>query len=294
METMVLVLDESGAKGYAKTKETHEGEIGLMAGFLYTESEIDQIKKMLDRIVSPYYSKINGKFHITDLDKASQKRLRDEVFYAFRMTRLQWFFMGIYAEGFHQSEFDYGRGGSANPKELLHSELFKNMFIMSLIMSNSINKNDLRLIIKTDNIDQGVLNKFKKEGDFICDLFLGREREIFTHIKDKETGKFKKEIFLTRTESDNLPKFKNIGFDIICDSSSLTIAADILANSVNYYLRKNQEKEVGVFINNKEAIKDHPLVDLAFIPKNKDHVIPLLDVMYRRIPSAIENSVFIF
>lgn len=244
METMVLVLDESGAKGYAKTKETYEGEIGLMAGFLYTESEINQIKEMLDNIITPYYSKINGKFHITDLDKVSQERLRGEIFYAFRVTRLQWFFMGIYAEGFHQSEFDDGRGGSSNPKELLHSELFKNMFIMALIMSSSINKNDLRLIIKTDNVDQGVLNKFKKEGDFICDLLLGREREIFTHIKDKETEKFKKEIFFTRTESDSLPKFKNISFDIVCDSSSLTIAADILANSVNYYLRKNQKKKL--------------------------------------------------
>jgi hypothetical protein len=85
-----------------------------------------------------------------------------------------------------------------------------------------------------------------------------------------------------RTECKSIPTFKELKFGIICEHSSLTIAADILVNSVNHYLRQNQEYEVGTFINNKEAIKSHPLVDLAFMPKNKDEGTPILDVMYRR------------
>lgn len=282
VDKMVLVIDESGAKGYAKTKEQYEGEIGVMAGFLYTEADINQIELMFDSIINRYSSSVEGKFHITDLDEISQGKLREEVFFAFKRTKLQWFYKGIYAEGFHQSEFDEKRGGFENRKELLHSQLFKAMFIQSLSMAESINKNDLHLIIKTDNIDESILKKFKIEAELVCDMLLEKEKEIFKNVRDEDTGVVVKNKAVISTKTSGLPKFKDIKFDIICESSSLTIVADILANSVNYYLRENQKQEVGVFINNKVAIAGHPLAELAFIPKSVDHVLPLLDIKYRR------------
>lgn len=282
MEKMILVLDESGAKGYAKTQEKYEGEIGLMAGFLYTEEEINKIELMFDSIINNYRSGADGKIHITDLDKNNQKKLRNEVFDAFNKTKLQWFYTAIYAEGFHQSEFEEGRGGSKSKKDSLHAKLFQNMFTMSLSMADSLNKNNLNLIVKTDNIDKGIIKKFKKEAKLISNSLLRKEQEIFNHISDDKTGKFKKNKATISIKCADLMKFEGIKLDIICEYSSITIAADILANSVNYYLRKNQKIELNSHINNKEAIKNHPLVDLAFIPRNKDHVCPILDIVYRR------------
>jgi len=282
MENMVLVLDESGAKGYATTKEKYEGEVGVMAGFMDTESEINQIELIFDRIIRKYCKNIDGKFHITDLKNEYQEKFREDIFDAIRRTRLQWFFKAIYAEGFHQSEFLEGRGGQKNRKESLHAVLFQKMLIMSICMAESIGKNNVHLTIKTDNVDDGTLKKFEKECEYVSGIFLGREREIFTRVKDEETGKYRKEKAMISIVSDSIPKFEDISFEIVRESSPLTIAADVLANSVNFYLRGNQESNVGVFLNNKDIIKHHPLADLAFIPKSEEHVTPLLDIVYRR------------
>lgn len=282
MDKMVLVVDESGAKGYASTREKYEGEIGVMAGFLYPEKDIEDIKIVFDRIMCRYSVIGGGKFHITDLEKGAQESLREDVFFAFTKMKLRWFYTSVYAEGFHQSEFMEGRGGSKNKKESLHSVLFNQIFWLSLVMSASINKNNLFLSILTDNVDSGILKQFNKNAKDSCDLILGRERRIFKTVRNKESGEIKKHVAFSRVESDSLPEFEDIKYDIKCEVSSLTIAADILANSVNYYLRENQKQEVGKFVNNKEAIKNHPLVDLALVAENSNDVLPIIDTIYRR------------
>lgn len=282
MDNMVLVLDESGAKGYAKTKEKTDGELGVMAGFLYTQQEINEIEYMLNKIIEPFKKCVEGKFHITELRQKDQDELRKRIFFAFRETRLQWFFNAVYVQGFHQSEFKDGRGGTKDSKASLHVELFGKMFIYSLVLAASINKKKLNLLIKTDNIDDGILKKFQHEGKYLIDLIMGNERELFTHVKNEDSGQYTKKITFVSTLCDAFPKFETIEFEIECEVSPLTIAADILANSVNYYLRNQQKENMGVYLNNRKSIIDHPLADLAFIPQDEKHVLPLLDIIYRR------------
>jgi hypothetical protein len=114
MEKMILVLDESVAKGHAKTREQFEGEIGVMASFLYHESEIRDIETNLDRVLACYRKFSKDKFHITDLDNTAQRNLRKEVFSLINEGNLQGFYQALYAEGFHQSEFAEGRSGEGN------------------------------------------------------------------------------------------------------------------------------------------------------------------------------------
>ncbi|EHJ9990391.1 TPA: hypothetical protein NG570_004368 [Vibrio parahaemolyticus] len=280
MDNMVLVLDESGAKGYAKNDEKFDGEVGVMAGYLYTEQEIADIERMFGQFTSPFSKSTDGKFHVTDLDELDQKKLRDAIFFAIRKTKMQWFYKAIYSKGFHQSEFKEGRGGQQDNKKLLHVELFENMLIMSLCMAHSVGKKNLKLLVKTDNIDSGTLKKFESAASFIRDIFLQNEREIFRYVNDN--GKYQKEIAHTSITSDSIPKFDNISIEIECELSPLTVAADILANSVNYYLRKKQKDSLGISLNNREVIKAHPVSDLAFIAKDENHVLPLLDIVNRR------------
>ncbi|TOL77922.1 hypothetical protein CGH89_24725, partial [Vibrio parahaemolyticus] len=130
------------------------------------------------------------------------------------------------------------------------------------------------------NIDSGTLKKFESAASFIRDIFLQNEREIFRYVNDN--GKYQKEIAHTSITSDSIPKFDNISIEIECELSPLTVAADILANSVNYYLRKKQKDSLGISLNNREVIKAHPVSDLAFIAKDENHVLPLLDIVNRR------------
>ncbi|TQL81039.1 hypothetical protein [Delftia sp. HK171] len=281
MEKMILVIDESGAKGYAKTEEKYFGEIGVMAGFLYTEQEMLEIEGCLDIFLNPYKNDTNGKFHITDLASDAQMKLRDDIFHFIRKSKLQWFYHALYSQGFHQSEFGKNRGGENNSQASLHATLFKAMFCISAMMSELIGIKKLNLLVKTDNIDSGVIKKFHKSAEEIIDLLMRKERNIFRHVRG-EDGKYEKKFSRVTTKTDAIPTFEEISLDIVCENSNLTILADILANSVYHHLDKAQKETPNIYLNNKETLKNHPVIDLAFIPKSIDHVVPITDIIYRR------------
>lgn len=41
----VLVIDESGAKGFSKKGESYKGEVGLMAGYLFPEEALSYMRE---------------------------------------------------------------------------------------------------------------------------------------------------------------------------------------------------------------------------------------------------------
>ena len=56
MEKLILVVDESGAKGYADQQENYLGETGVIAGFVFPESEYDKHETELNNIRNSYSS----------------------------------------------------------------------------------------------------------------------------------------------------------------------------------------------------------------------------------------------
>lgn len=282
MDNMVLVLDESGAKGYADKTEEFEGDLGVMAGILYTRQEMFEIELMLSQIIKPFNEHITGKFHIADLKKEHQNELRNLIFSSFRNIKLRWLYKAIYSQGFHQSEFKEKRGGTGNTKASLHVELFRHIFLHSLMLAASVNKVNLNLLVVTDTIDNGILQKFNKEANYFIDLLMGKKREFFRYIKSEANGKYKKEYASILTSSDSFPQFEKIQFKIKCKNTPLTLAADILANSTYYYLRKGLKVNNSAHLNNLNAIADHPLSDLALVQKDENDVLSILDIIYRR------------
>ncbi|MBC6555306.1 hypothetical protein GW721_04760 [Citrobacter braakii] len=282
MDNMVLVLDESGAKGYADKTEEFEGDLGVMSGILYTRQEMFEIELMLSQIIKPFKEQVTGKLHIAELKKEHQNALRDLIFSNFRAIKLQWFYKAIYSQGFHQSEFKEKRGGTGNVNASLHVELFRHTFLHSLMMAASLNKLNLNLLVVTDTIDDGILKKFNKEANYLIDVLMGKKRDIFRYIKNEADGKYKKEYASILTSSDSFPKFEKIQFEIKCKDTPLTLAADVLANSVYYYLRKKTKVNTSAYLNNLNSIADHPLSDFAVVQKDEDEVLSILDIMYRR------------
>ena len=281
MENYTLVIDESGAKGYASTTEKSVGEIGVMAGFVYSESDIKHIKMVFEHYTSGFGSPIDGKFHITDFPIEKQSEFRNLVFSVAKKLKIQWFFSAIYAQGFHESEFTDGRGYK-NKNNLLHTTLFRNMLIKSLSMTYSIGIKDINLNVVTDTIDRGVMKKFEITANEIKRLFLGEEKSIFVKQWNPDSKKVKKTIIHSSISSENMPKYNKLNVEISCEESILTIIADVLVNSVRYYLSQNRSKNLENDLNSELAIQGHPLLELVFAPKDSDEFFPLQDILYRR------------
>lgn len=285
MTNMVLVIDESGAKGYSRQSEKSIGEIGVIAGYLYTEAEIEQIKRMFLQHTSKFDELTNGKVHITELTPEQQENLRHGVFDLIKKSRLQWFYTAIYSQGFHESEFDENRG-TGDGKRLLHDELFGYMLEKAVSLARSIGVKDLNLHVLTDNIGKGEKRKFAYTADEMKRIMLGLDKKIEKTNYDNTTGKKNTYTEITSIKSDIFPMFDNLDISISCEVSALTIAADILANSTHYYLKKNRSNNLENDLNSKAALSGHPVLDTLVAPENVEETIPLSDIVFRRKPKV--------
>ena len=63
---------------------------------------------------------------------------------------------------------------------------------------------------------------------------------------------------------DALGDFSGVSYTIVCEDSPLTLAADVLVNSVNHHLKSHQARCIGVALNTENAIVSHPLSSLVY------------------------------
>lgn len=278
METRILVVDESGAKGLAKTLGPDENEIGVMAGIVCTINELDYLNEEMGKIIKSFKSEDISKFHITDLTSVNQEKLRFATFELIKTMNIKWFYQAIFSHGFHKSEYDKSRCVRPDPNNSLHSKLFCSMFLMGLFIANEqIQVTDINLIIKTDNIDRGVINKIKKDLSYFEAVLTGKELH-FTKKRPPNCVPPDSEL-TTRVafKGREKPYFNKIIYDICCELTPITVLADVLANSTHHYLKKYANLR-GEKLNNKEAISKHPLVDLVY----QSEFINIIDILYRK------------
>lgn len=72
MTDVYLVLDESGAKGFAKNKESIAGESGVVAGYFVREKHVERVRRDLDILRDGFSVEPGKKIHLTDLDPEQQ------------------------------------------------------------------------------------------------------------------------------------------------------------------------------------------------------------------------------
>lgn len=279
----ILVIDESGAKGYSDKEEKNDGEIGLMAGYLLRKESINEARKRVDDLFDSIPS--NGKRHLTDLKKEQQEEARDICYGIFKYNRIPWFYNAIYSQGFYEANNNENRG-SIKERELLHSKIFLGVFLKAIsYVCHSFEIDEINLTIISDNLDKGVIKIFKKEvGDHIKIMTgksLEKELTSFNKIENK--------IYSAKMETKVIggvvfPMLKSINFDIQCENSSVTFMADILANSALYHINKIIEKNSNFDVNSKQAISSHPLHEFVVGCHNMNdkEVIPIFDIIYRR------------
>ncbi len=276
MSKVILVIDESGAKGYSDRPETAVGEFGVMVGYLVPEEHANEVRNRFRQIQSKYTS--DGKLHITDLQPKAQEGLRVDIFREFSELGIYWVYEAVYVQGYHENAkltnelVEKARGSrrsnvsisTRERHELLHSDLFLGVFgkAVSFCLDNVGQVFDLHII--TDNVDKKIMKMFEDEAAEFLNVGKPSEHEVKGF--DKSTGQvITGAIRIEWIDSGNsLGDFSGVTYSIECEDSELTLAADVISNSVNYYIKKSVGEGVGIDLNTKVTVADHPLSSLIY------------------------------
>ena len=229
------------------------------------------MRQDLDAICARFVAK--GKLHITDLDGAQQAALRQDIFAYLSRRCVAWTYNAAYVEGLKRSvdEFndvlkDIERQRTSNlkysnrpAKESLHAKLFTGAVQKAITFGLDHGHTQFQLQIITDPIDTPVITMFKEELDDF--LSLSEERELEAKAFDPATREVKRQAFTLPIEAcgEWVLDLSGISYDIAIETSSLTVAADVLSNSVRYYLKQLQADHPSADLNGVDAMTAHPL-----------------------------------
>lgn len=272
---LVLTCDESGAKGYADRDEETIGETGVFAGIL-TPGEILETAQQVFDATAERYTPDDGKLHITDLEPEDQKALRDEIFALIREYRLPCFYEAIHVAGFHRVHETMAEAtenaraarrsrirlsGNRPRTSSLHSALFQGLYAKVLAFCMEREKYRISLEVRTDRVDSPIVRSFEREAAALLDY--GAQIERVTGY-DPVTGNVVEGEIRTGNVNpeDQLPiVVEELAIKTVDDSDGLIVAADILANSLNYHFRSRPEEQKFRDLNHPEAFLGHPLSD---------------------------------
>lgn len=270
-------MDESGAKGYSDNHEKSLMEFGVAAGFLCHDSDFGRIKTAADAKFASYKNP-EGKIHITDIDKLQMEPLRTAVFEFVKENNLQIYYSAICVEGFFEGNKPIpvppnfsSHSLPKEPKKSMHSELLG--IASSNALAGAIDSfGDVdEYHIVTDNLD----NKFVGDIDKNTKELSEKDTLIQKKVYDKTTKTlidFKIEIH----KSVYTDVFDGVQVDISTEVSPITLIADVLANSIHYYIAENQNKKNDVKLMSRDALKGFPIVDYVVFPD-----VSFADVCYK-------------
>ena len=292
MTRVFFITDESGAKGYSSTQESKPGELGVMAGYLIPESCLGSLKQDFEGIRSKFFS--TGKVHITDLSSSQQHEMRQEFFEYFLSRKVYWVYEATYVQGYadnarHLNELTKGAHQARRSDvamswrptyEMLHGALFQGAFGKAVAFAIDMVSVPVQVDVITDRTDGAILNIFNEKASELLSMGADSTREA-TGFDRVAKQVVRGEVSMKVLDPENiLGDFSQVGFSIVCEDSALTLAADVLANSVYYYLSRHQKEIPGGSLNRKSSISKHPLKDFLY-GGSEDDGFDISDVLYR-------------
>lgn len=301
MEEYFFVVDESGAKGYSTNKEAFVGEVGVMAGILVPAEHLRLTRERLGKIAQGVT--IDGKLHVADLLAEEQLRLRCAIFSFLKEVGARWMYEAIYVQGLHDSVeltnhiSRKGREERRNSKikvsereavELLHAHLFVGLFSKAMCFLLDRGIQGARITILTDQIDDSVVKHFRDEVDRF--MRVGSPSTLLVTAWDSETHtKVYDTISFEPGQSGALLDLSGFEYEIRKEVTPLTLAADVLANSVYYEMKELQKRTPGAMPNLRSSIERHPLAHLVYGAVTKERAwFP--DLMYAHPSSRLKNG----
>lgn len=281
MTKVFLYCDESGAKGYADQNEAYPGEIGVFAGIMVPEECLATVKPVFDQIAARYMPE-SGKLHIADLSPEQQGAIRDELFVAIKSTKLPCFWYAIHVAGLHahhrlqktlleqQSEILRSARGGADPRikrgspreapASMHVELFSGLYSHLVAFPFERGRQGVVIEVRTDQVDTPLVKQFTEVADELLNEAprVAKASAFDTHEKKVVTGSITTTVKYP-PELNLSPQVSSLSIVTVPDSDGLVLAADVLANSLNYLFKTRSDADLYGALNCKSAIANHPL-----------------------------------
>jgi hypothetical protein len=298
-----LYCDESGAKGYANQDEAYPGETGVFAGIMVPEECLATVKPVFDQIAARY-TPASGKLHVADLSPAQQGALRNELFVAIKSTKLPCFWYAIHVAGLrahHQTctdilkqqgealraarggeESRIKRGSLRQQSASMHVELFAGLYSHLVAFLLERGRQGVDIEIRTDQVDTPIVNDFTEVAGDLLDTDPSVATATGYDTVDKKVVSGSVTITVKwPPELDFSPLVRSLSIVTMPDSDGLVLAADVLANSLNYHFKRRDADALYGPLNCKGAVAGHPLAEHldAFLNWGSGDFIG--DVMYR-------------
>ena len=277
MKTIYLICDESEAKGYSDKQEKYPGEVGVIAGFVFPEKHLNEIRSDLEKITSSFF--MEGKRHITDMSPDDQERIRNDLFPYLKKRNILCLYEAIHSEGLHRfhktmnnlnnkakeqrrSEIKLSNNQT---KELLQEQLFQGLFGKAVELCTDYEGKTFRLKVITDTIDAYIKKCFEKSAKEFLSVGNNVKVKNVTGYdpvkKDVRKGKI-----TSKVEDPNnlMGDFSGVQFTIEIQDSCLTFAADVIANSISHHFKNREDDTIGSALNTIDAIRGHPLESIIY------------------------------
>jgi len=258
-----FVMDESGAKGYSDNHEKCPMEFGVAAGFLCNDSDFSRIKAAAD-VRFESYKNPDGKIHITDIDDLQKEPLRTAVFEFVKENHLQIYYSAICVEGFFEANKPSplppnfsSHSLPKEPKKSMHSELLgiASSFALAGAIDSFGQVDEYNVI--TDNLDKKFVDDIDKNIKELSEKDTSVKKKAYDKTRgtliDFEIARHK------RVFTDVFDGVQQV--DISTEVSPMTLIADVLANSIHYYIKENQDKNPNIKLMSKAALEGYPVID---------------------------------
>lgn len=294
MNKLYLICDESGAKGFSDIDEQFEGEFGIFAGYFLTDKNYEKMKLEFQSIYEKYLTN-NGKLHITDLDSTSQETLRNDVFSLIANNNLIIVYEAISVRGYKLNSDMISQIRNENIDNLkdkfsfsknidvsrLHTDLFAGIFGKSIAfgLDNFGEKEQLNVEVITDKMDKKIKKEFEhKAQELIAPFPSSSKIKAFDKSAKKPLAK---EITFNSPQLQN-DAISKVKFQIKVQDDALTLIADIIANSLYYFIKEEIVKNLSVNLNSNDAVVNYPLLKQIYGLSNEINVNFVSDIIFGR------------
>lgn len=295
MQTVYFIVDESGAKGFASNAEAEPGEFGIAAGYFVRERLMRRVRDDFHAILAEVAGGHEGKSHVVALTSDQQRSARQLVFDYLIERDMYCCYEAMYVQGLHAATV---RANSIPPPDVKRppNEHYseprpENPRLISVIFSSLLGKamayaidtygREVKLKVIVDTTDASVLNEYREGAKQLLNVFEPKRVCRVGWNSSSKTRIVHEAELRTRISAPEVEKlFRLVEFDIACEDSGLTFAADVLVGSLRHHLM-NKVKITGPnMLNSKDAIAGHVLAHQMYGASELPSEQSLLDVMY--------------
>jgi Protein of unknown function (DUF2934) len=304
---VILACDESGAKGYANQDEAYDGEVGVFAGIMVSDSQLTAVEADFTTIYDKY-KPTAGKLHIAELAPASQDGLRQDIYAAVRKHKLPCFWYALHVAGVHRHHIEFqrdlqgaradaeahstqpGRFKGGSPREnpaSIHVLLFEGLYAHLVAFLEERARRNVEIEVRTDRIDNPIVDRFEEVSQkLLGDMIHTHTSTRFdTFTNEVVEGKMRVEAHIPASMQIELI-VRSLQIHAVDNDDGIVLGADVIANHLNYLFKNRDTSEKYDPLNWPTAVRKHPLkdhLDAFYFWGNGD---PIGDGIYKH-PKAV-------